>query len=346
MTACRTDDEPQPQEELRWSTGWNPVPLRTARPADAADLIAKGCRCKKDYRFVQWVLCGCPAAVIRLRPRLVKSAVEFVALLRHDALFQLLSRARAHPLDSSEVFRGVIDDENPDIFRVAASLEDPVRDAASDDWQATFKHHLAFVLQAEDLRSSGASEQHLSAATLWQKGVVNFIVSAPRSAAGRWRIKLGSGSPITGDCLLVVLSWVGNNYFGHEAIRRGVATPPFQRLAGEPGPDACGNVLQGLFTQKVIGQYVVRLDTEQLAALDEMNSSTDPLFCISALAGTGKTALAHCVLKAFIEEHRKASPRQLVLYAVPTRTLREEVVLELLKFKAALVSVLFLCVLR
>ena len=98
-----------------------------------------------------WLPCG----VIRLRPSLVKSAVEFVALLRHDALFQLLSRARAHPLDSSEVFRGVIDDENPDIFRVAASLEDPVRDAASDDWQATFKHHLAFVMLAADLHSSG-----------------------------------------------------------------------------------------------------------------------------------------------------------------------------------------------
>ena len=107
MTARRPGDEPQPaqqQEELRRSTGWDPVSLRTARPADAADLIAQGCRCgDKEYRFVQWVLCGCPAGVIRLRARLVKSAVAFVALLRHDALFQLLSWARAHPLDSSEV---------------------------------------------------------------------------------------------------------------------------------------------------------------------------------------------------------------------------------------------------
>ena len=103
---------------------------------------------------MQWVLCGCPAGVIRLRPRLAKPAIEFVALLRHDALFQLLSRARAHPLDSSCVFSGLIDDETPDIFRVAASLEDPVRDDASDEWQATFKHHLAFVLQEKGLRSA------------------------------------------------------------------------------------------------------------------------------------------------------------------------------------------------
>ena len=34
---------------------------------------------------------------------------------------------------------------------------------------------------------------------------------------GIWRIRLGAGSPITGDCLLVVLTWVGNNYFGHAA---------------------------------------------------------------------------------------------------------------------------------
>ena len=133
---------------------------------------------------------------------------------------------------------------------------------------------------------------------------------------GKWRIRLGYRSPITGDCLLVVLAWVGNSYFGHEAIRRGLDTPPFERFSGKVLPN--GNVLCGLLTEKAIGQYVaqslVRLDAEQRRVLADMNTAGDPLLCMSALAGTGKTALAHCVLKAFMEGHRSSTPRQLVLY--------------------------------
>jgi replicative superfamily II helicase len=66
-----------------------------------------------------------------------------------------------------------------------------------------------------------------------------------------------------------------------------------------------------------------------------MNNSSATLLCVSALAGAGKTALAHCVIKAFLEGNRGSDPRRLILYTVPTRSLREEVVLELVKFKAS-----------
>ena len=332
----------QPVLQLERSTGWDPVALRSARCDDAEDLMARGCRCQdKDYRFVEWVLRGCPLGVIRLRNFMAKTVKGFLALLRHDALFQLLSRARAHPLTSSCILRGYIDEESPDIFRVAGSLQDVPRDE-----QATFKHHLAFVVQAAAL-SSGDVSAHMAASALWRIGVLNFILSAPRSAAGKWRIRLGTGSPITGDCLLVVLTWVGNSYFGQEALRRGVAAPPLLRLSGaaEPGVGVGCNVLFGLLTGDTIDEYIkhsgVPLDAEQRGVLADMSISTDPLLCISALAGTGKTALAHCVLKAFMERHRGSTPRQLVLYTVPTRALREDVVLELLKVKAARVSAFF-----
>jgi replicative superfamily II helicase len=66
-----------------------------------------------------------------------------------------------------------------------------------------------------------------------------------------------------------------------------------------------------------------------------MNSSSAARLCVSALAGAGKTVLAHCVIKAFLEGNRGSDPRRLILYTVPTRSLREEVVLELVKFKAS-----------
>ena len=65
-----------------------------------------------------------------------------------------------------------------------------------------------------------------------------------------------------------------------------------------------------------------------------MNATKNSLLCVSALAGAGKTALAHCIIKTFLEVYRSTSPRRLVLFTVPTRALREEVVLELIKFKA------------
>ena len=138
---------------------------------------------------------------------------------------------------------------------MAATLgEEPVPPGDSD-WRATFKHHLAFVLRAVNLHSSGAID-HMAASALWRKGALSFIASAPRSVAGRWRSTLASDSPVSGDCLLVVLDWVGNSYLGHEALCRGLATPAFRRLCGAADDGAAGNVLRGLLTPERISKHI------------------------------------------------------------------------------------------
>ena len=163
-----------------------------------------------------------------------------------------------------------------------------------------------------------------------------LILSAPRSRGGKWRITFGTPSPITGDCVLVVLSWVGNTFFGHEALRRGNLNTMLPR--GESDV----NLLRGIITQEAIDAYAaaadVPLDEEQRAVLSNLNTSPATLLGITALAGAGKSVLAHCVIKAFVTAHEGKSPRRLVLYTVPTRALREEVVLDLIKFKACVVS--------
>ena len=103
-------------------------------------------------------------------------------------------------------------------------------------------------------------------------------------------------------------------------------------------------MFRGLLTAARVEQYIdessVPLDREQRAVLDAMDNSTDPLLRISALAGAGKHALTHCVLKAFMDAPRDSSPRRVVISTVPPRALREEVVMELCKLKAALASAL------
>ena len=90
-------------------------------------------------------------------------------------------------------------------------------------------------------RGDSHEAPHVVAVDLWRQGVLLFIVSAPRSRGGKWRIRRAPDSPITGDIVLVALSWVGNNYFGQEALRRGEAAPPFMIVSGS-APE--GNVLR------------------------------------------------------------------------------------------------------
>jgi hypothetical protein len=259
-----------------------------------------------------------------------KDPEEFLASLQHDVLSQLLSQARANPITRNCIFRGVIDSKDSNTFRVAAQIGDTDE---ANNWHATLKHHLAFVVQTEDLR--GDFQNKTTAAELWQKGVLLLILSAPRSRGGKWRITFGTPSPITGDCVLVVLSWVGNTCFGHEALRRGTLNTMLP-LEGNV------NVLRGIITKEAIDAYVaaagVRLDEEQCEVLSNLNTSPATLLGITALAGAGKSVLAHCVIKAIVAEHEGKPPRRLVLYTVPTRALREEVVLDLIKFKACVVS--------
>ena len=153
---------------------------------------------------------------------------------------------------------------------------------------------------------------------------------------------LAPDSPITGDCMLVVLNWVGDCFFGSEALRRGVGTAvtaPFRCLT-QTGSGAAlgGNVLKDIFTAASVNAFVessgVPLDEEQHGVLEAINGSDKAGHVVSALAGAGKTALAHCVITCFVRACSGANPRRLVLYTVPTRTLRDEVVAEIIKFKA------------
>ena len=73
------------------------------------------------------------------------------------------------------------------------------------------------------------------------------------------------------ETLILALSWVGSNDFGHEALRRGEATPPFTTVSGSALE---GNVLRGVTTTESIGMRVtesgVPLDEEQRQVLSEI----------------------------------------------------------------------------
>jgi hypothetical protein len=299
-----------------------------------------------EYKFAEWLLTGCPVGIMRSRPSTDYHGhvQELLATLRHDNFFELMSSLRASPIAHTAVHRGLIPPDDPTIFRVATTLK---VSATPEDWHATDKHRAAFIIPTEFLRDLDHN-RHSTTRNIWAHGILLFVRSAPLSKAGKWRITLAPSSPITGDVIVLMLQWLGNVFFAHECLRRAsmvgfgnalksvAFNDPTTGLLRECPPRA--NLFKAVLSEEVINDYVtlsnVPLDQEQLNILEQINQSDKPLICIRALAGAGKTAVAHCLLHAFLSSTAKDTPRKLAFFTVPTRELREEVVLELIRSKA------------
>ncbi len=370
--AARDDDGDEETELL--STGWDPVALRSKnQAADAADLLRRGCGCDYTSRsFADWLHRGCSVGVFRFTQHTRMAQEYFFKVLRHDSLFLLLSLLRTVPIKRNVVYRGFIDPEEKTILRIACDFGGQTERASSttpseDDWYATNKLKAAFVVKTEELRriteSLGAAGKVLDTAeACWTAGEILHIISAPQTEGGRWRVTFGSGAHnVTGDVVCVLLAWLGNSYFWHEALRRAESLGcknPFDAptslahmmLHFEPRPAsihvACKNVLNGLLSDARVTQVFsdsdVPFDQQQRDCLKMFNESVSPLLCVLAKAGVGKTAVAQCALKVFVEKCRQdirtlkgfglADPgdKKIAVIGLPTRELRKDVVIELL----------------
>ena len=88
----------------------------------------------------------------------------------------------------------------------------------------------------------------------------------------------------------------------------------------------------------------VHLDPEQVSTLQLTSRTEQPPFCIKALAGAGKTAIAHCILHAFLAGANVFDgPRRLAIFTETTRKLREEVVSDLVRSKVRILLLQSTC---
>ena len=183
---------------------------------------------------------------------------------------------------------------------------------------------------------------------LWSKGSLHFVLSAPRSLVGKWRLRF---EPAVADglqgkeCVGLLLGWVGNVAYYHEVLRR--AANDERPSVASLGPSRClifGNQEQfagsnfccGAITNEVLSDFQtmtnIEFDHEQLAVLQTINSLPDQsMMFVRALAGTGKTAVANGIIFACLKSRRVKDFEQAVLILLPSRVLREDIVLELTK---------------
>ena len=115
--------------------------------------------------------------------------------------------------------------------------EDLENSGIDSEWDSTDKHRVLFVIKKTELQRLVGPESAQARRNMWCRGHLHFVLSAPRASYARWRMKVApdlnveridsfddDGQPVkllkSGLLFGILLSWVGNSYFAHEALRR------------------------------------------------------------------------------------------------------------------------------
>ena len=161
---------------------------------------------------------GCPVGILRPKASTDFNNVRtFWATLRHDMLFQALSSLRVHPIRQTHVRRGVIPEDNPLVFRVAATFHG----TSASVWHATDKRRAAFVIPMADIKQLSLSTQPRATANLmWRTSAALVCQVGAIVQCGQVAHTLAPASPIAGDVVLVILHWSGNSFYAQEVVRR------------------------------------------------------------------------------------------------------------------------------
>jgi len=356
---CRT---PKTTPEDNRSTRCNVKRRRfEARPNNSENLQNMGCTCQ-DLKFAELLAQNCPVGILRVVRHTTMTEATALHLFRHDAKITLLTFLRTTDIHKEDIFKGCITPDSPEVFRAATGLpgsegnncpRSKDHTGAKDGFHSD-KHRAAFVISCKDLAKLQDANQHRATTTTnqtldacWQHGALLLLTAAPRSSGGRWRMIFGSRSPIHGEVIVVMLPWIGSALFHHEALRQAWSKQQggadslrtLIRCMGRPNPipgiAIPHHFLRGkMFDLLAIAEHELRanvsLDKDQMQALACLHYAETPLVAIKALAGTGKSMvgaiMVHAVQRA--QEHAQPPPErpQIVLWIVPTRALRDEVV--------------------
>ena len=269
---------------------------------------------------------------------LVMAKAAIIHALKTDLLYELITGR----VSTDGILRAQIDPAEPtDIWVAAARSEMTAGDVQPSDsggrGLGTFKEQACLIISCETLRAANRT------GTLWESSIVRVLKSAPRTALGRWRMRVHQPSSIAGDVLVVVLGFLGAAWDVHEIFRRqflpteGMVRRPFVRLiyGAERPPCHSGPQPRVADSQEttIISRHQVfppdepelwgpaALSQEQEFVISSIVSSDSPLHFIRALAGTGKTHLA----RVFLARHISKAAG-FVLWVTGNRELRDDAI--------------------
>ena len=166
--------------------------------------------------------------------------------LVHATKALLLTSLRHCQITEADVMLGKADQDDPSVLRIAASLaawstsqkgqnvsdDADVIDSESDlengdkfdsGWDSTDKHRVLFVIKKTEMQKLVGPESAQACRNMWRRGHLRFVLSAPRACYARWRSLPDSEHGLEAQPELlfgILLPWVGNTFFAHEALRR------------------------------------------------------------------------------------------------------------------------------
>ena len=119
--------------------------------------------------------------------------------------------------------------DDADVIDSESDLENG--DKFASGWDSTDKHRVLFVIKKTEMQKLVGPESAQACRSMWRRGHLRFVLSAPRACYARWRMKVapslipdsehGLEAEAEPELLFgILLPWVGNTFFAHEALRR------------------------------------------------------------------------------------------------------------------------------
>ena len=332
------------QRERKKSTLWNPIDP-DVHLISPEDIGRSQCSCARHVKFSQHISENCPGGFLAFAPTTYFKKVEHVIpALLHASKARLLSFLRACPVYYDSILRVTADTDAPEYLRVVATYSNFVtshhagqRSTESDE-HGTDKHRIIWLVPLSEMREfiDGTS---LGNTSLWEKGALHLILSAPKGNNFSWRMTIAPAAEEGGEYYGIVLDWCGDQLFQHAALLKamesneedvlGVITPLFKILEPLSEPHrrlGRENVFFGMFTDDLLNDLekkrCVKLSPDQRRVLQNISKSRSGVQTIAARAGTGKTKLAGILLEALMDliKNMKLS----VVILTPSRYLRDE----------------------
>ena len=137
--------------------------------------------------------------------------------------------------------RVTADTDAPELLRVVATYSNYLmadqagqRSSESDE-HGTDKHRVIWLLSLSEIKelveglarpAEGAAEEHggsakrnaLGDTSLWEKGALHVIGSAPKRNNYSWRMTIAPAAKEGGEYFGIVLDWCGDQFFQHAAL--------------------------------------------------------------------------------------------------------------------------------
>jgi hypothetical protein len=283
---------------------------------------------------------------------------------------KFLKHLPSQAINQDHILRGVVVPTKAAIFWVGAdgssvSTLDKAsfltvgagKERAIDDTEGTWKNCIAWLIPTALVLEHTHAGNH-GTTPLWSLGRLHVLTSAPPTMGGQWRISLSPPASEPGNMTMMVTDYQGPLISVFLALPDGQApdpdaqdpdadpTEPFKQCSGPvrailhwTSPPICDtvNVFNGLFPadaafDEMPPALTERLDDEQRGVLSGISCSTKCVHLVDALAGTGKSHLARCLINRWGDS---ADPKKgFLVVALRTRTLHQEFLETVLSDKA------------